>query len=270
MNIEQITELAEAKVSSIMKATLVRLADGMQPSSDAIETMMKLTSEGLVTYANSEYALTPEGAKIAQDMINKTQKAQQVKNRNARVRHGAMTSLGLKRTRSGAYESKKIDEDKITPDMLDALTAIATGKTAKVTPKPGVIRNMLRMGLVDYGESEVILTGKGAGVLRKLRENTSDMVRQKFSMKVGNWYGKPSTLGIVSGGGSSAFILMLFQGEGMIQPVGKKGGYPALKQAEAAAKKLGAALLKGNASALKYEGSLKPLIGAVRTLLTAG
>jgi hypothetical protein len=173
MNIERMRELAEAKISAIMKATLVQLADGKQPSSDAIETMMKLTSAGLVTYANREYALTPEGAKIAQDTINKTQKAQQVKNRNARARHGVMTSLGMKRTRSGAYESVEIDEDKITPDMLAALTAIATGKTAKVNPKPGVIRNMLRMGLVDYGESEVILTGKGAGVLRKLHQKES-------------------------------------------------------------------------------------------------
>jgi hypothetical protein len=170
MNIESVRELAEAKVSSIMKDHLVMLANGKQPGSSSIETMMRLTSANLVTYEDHEYTLTPEGAKLAQEVISNKQKAQQVKNRNAKVRHSTMKSLGLTRTRSGTYESKEIDEYKITPDMLAALTAIATGKTAKVNPKPGVIRNMLRMGLVDYGESEVILTGKGAGVLRKMHK----------------------------------------------------------------------------------------------------
>jgi hypothetical protein len=124
MNTERMRELSEAKISNIMKSTLVQLADGKQPSSDAIETMMKLTSVGLVTYANREYALTPEGAKIAQDAINKTQKAQQVKNRNARVRHATMKSLGLTRTRSGAYESK--DKSKGLKPLIGAVRTLVT------------------------------------------------------------------------------------------------------------------------------------------------
>lgn len=104
MNIERMRELAEVKFTSIMQDALLAIANGKKPTS-GIETMMKLVTAGLLDYKDGEYTVTPQGEKLAAEVGQKRAARREAKNRASRVRHSTLTSLGMKRTRSGAYES---------------------------------------------------------------------------------------------------------------------------------------------------------------------
>lgn len=92
------------KITNNMKDAVVAISQGKEPLV-GFETMLKCVEAGLLSYEDSEYFLTPKGSKLASERKGQVEKQKTKRNRGARARHAAMTGLGLKRTRSGAYES---------------------------------------------------------------------------------------------------------------------------------------------------------------------
>lgn len=66
------------------------------------ETHMLAVEAGLLTYVDSEPVVTPEGRRVADEFAAAQQRTRN--NANARARNSAMSSLGMKRTRSGSWE----------------------------------------------------------------------------------------------------------------------------------------------------------------------
>lgn len=66
-----------------------------------LETHMLAVSAGLLTYVDSDPVVTPEGKRVAAEFAAELESKRAKANANARARSAAMSSLGMKRTRSG-------------------------------------------------------------------------------------------------------------------------------------------------------------------------
>lgn len=107
MNRAKMLALIEERspVTVMMKQQLQRIAKEQRPdcSQDMLADMLHL---GLVMERLGEYFLTPAGADALAEFEGKEKVRKAKKAQYARTRHSVYTSLGMVRTRSGAYESR--------------------------------------------------------------------------------------------------------------------------------------------------------------------
>lgn len=95
--------MTEAKITNSMREALVSISQDKEPSS-GFETLMRCVEAGLLNYDDRRYSLTPEGSKVASEFKKAMELQRAKRNRSSKARHATLTSLGMKRTRSGAYE----------------------------------------------------------------------------------------------------------------------------------------------------------------------
>lgn len=69
-----------------------------------LETHILAVEAGLLTYVDSDPVVTPEGRRVAEEYAAALAEQRKRSNAQARARSSAMSSLGMKRTRSGSWE----------------------------------------------------------------------------------------------------------------------------------------------------------------------